>query len=93
MDAPNRPNYVCLDAPDRPWQTVCSTTNVCVFSVATPGPPRGLFGAAEGISYLYVTGLVAWSAVTKVKTGGGLPEGPGGVLGLAEAGPSLTACS
>ena len=26
----------------------------------------------------------AWSAVKKAKTGSGLPEGPGGVLGLAE---------
>jgi hypothetical protein len=41
-------------------------------------------GAAEGVSYLYVVGLVAYSAWTKAKTGSGLPAGPGGVLGLAE---------
>jgi hypothetical protein len=41
-------------------------------------------GAAEGVSYLYVVGLVAYSAVKKAKTGSGLPAGPGGVLGLAE---------
>jgi hypothetical protein len=49
-----------------------------------PPGPSGLFGAAEGISYVYVTGLVLYSAVKKVKTGSGLPAGPGGVLGLAE---------
>ena len=49
-----------------------------------PPGPSGLFGAAEGISYLYVTGLVLYSAGKKVKTGSGLPAGPGGVLGLAE---------
>eukprot|EP00798_Chlamydomonas_sp_ICE-L_P003783 gene3783-13851_t len=49
-----------------------------------PPGPGGLFGAAEGISYLFITSLVSWSVFTKVKSGEGLPEGPGGVLGLAE---------
>ena len=49
-----------------------------------PPGPNGLLGAAEGVSYLYVVGLVAYSSVKKVKTGSGLPAGPGGVLGLAE---------
>ena len=32
-----------------------------------PPGPFGLEGAAEGISYLVVTAIVAWSAYTKVK--------------------------
>jgi len=31
--------------------------------------PLGLYGLAEGLSYLAVPGLVAYSAYTKVKTG------------------------
>jgi len=46
--------------------------------------PYGIVGAAEGISYLGVTALVAFSLYTKVKSGSGLPAGPKGVLGLAE---------
>jgi hypothetical protein len=49
-----------------------------------PAGPYGIFGAAEGISYLGVTALAAFSVYTKVKTGSGLPAGPKGVLGLAE---------
>ena len=41
-------------------------------------------GAVEGISYLAVIGIAGASVVTKVKTGSGLPAGPGGLLGLAE---------
>lgn len=40
-----------------------------------PAGPAGLYGAAEGISYLYVLGLVGYSLYTKVKTGKGLPAG------------------
>jgi hypothetical protein len=85
---------------------------------AKPGP-GGALGALEGISYLFVPGLVAYSLYTKVppsppppalsrsaggckalggtakpltdsrhvfqvKTGKGLPPGPGGALGAAE---------
>ena len=46
--------------------------------------PGGLLGALEGISYLFVVGLVGFSTFTKVKTGSGLPAGPGGILGAAE---------
>lgn len=55
-----------------------------------PSGPGGLYGAAEGISYLWVTGIVAWSVYTKVKTGKGLPEGPYGLLGAAEGLSYLT---
>ena len=39
---------------------------------------------AEGISYLVVLGIIAWSVATKVKTGSGLPAGPSGLLGAVE---------
>jgi hypothetical protein len=49
-----------------------------------PAGPAGLFGAAEGISYLIVVAVAAYSLLTKFKTGSGLPAGPGGILGAAE---------
>mmetsp|Transcript_26571 Transcript_26571/g.32186 ORF Transcript_26571/g.32186 Transcript_26571/m.32186 type:complete len:190 (+) Transcript_26571:154-723(+) len=49
-----------------------------------PAGPFGLVGAAEGLSYLSVVGLVCYSLYTKIKTGSGLPAGPAGVLGAAE---------
>jgi len=56
-----------------------------------PAGPGGSVGAIEGISYLYVVGLVAFSLYTKVKTGKGLPAGPSGLLGAAE-GMGFLAC-
>lgn len=41
-------------------------------------------GSPEGISYLAVLGIVAWSAATKARTGSGLPPGPAGLLGAVE---------
>jgi len=55
-------------------------TNGC----GLPAGPFGLIGAAEGISYLGVTAIAAFSLYTKVRTGSGLPAGPKGLLGLAE---------
>jgi hypothetical protein len=49
-----------------------------------PAGPFGLVGAVEGISYLGVTGIAAFSLYTKIKTGSGLPAGPKGLLGAAE---------
>ena len=49
-----------------------------------PAGPAGLVGAAEGLSYLSVVGLVGYSVYTKIRTGSGLPAGPGGILGAAE---------
>lgn len=49
-----------------------------------PAGPFGLIGAAEGVSYLTVVGIAAWSVVTKLRTGKGLPAGPLGLLGAAE---------
>eukprot|EP00878_Enallax_costatus_P001899 GHUV01002059.1.p1 GENE.GHUV01002059.1~~GHUV01002059.1.p1 ORF type:complete len:161 (+),score=42.51 GHUV01002059.1:129-611(+) len=49
-----------------------------------PPGPGGIFGALEGISYLVVLGIIAWSVATKVKTGSGLPAGPSGLLGAVE---------
>lgn len=50
----------------------------------------GLEGAAEGISYLAVVGILAWSLVSKVTTGSGLKAGPFGLLGAAEGVTFLT---
>mmetsp|Transcript_2963 Transcript_2963/g.5266 ORF Transcript_2963/g.5266 Transcript_2963/m.5266 type:complete len:218 (+) Transcript_2963:82-735(+) len=49
-----------------------------------PAGPAGLVGAAEGVSYLGVVGLVGFSLFTKITTGSGLPAGPRGILGAAE---------
>ncbi|GKY92295.1 hypothetical protein MPSEU_000200600 [Mayamaea pseudoterrestris] len=49
-----------------------------------PAGPAGLFGAAEGVSYLLVVGLAGYSLLKKFMTGAGLPAGPGGILGAAE---------
>ena len=49
-----------------------------------PAGPFGLYGLAEGISYLGVVGIAGYSAFTKIKTGSGLPAGPVGLLGAAE---------
>jgi hypothetical protein len=38
----------------------------------------------EGVSYLAVTAFVVAATAKKIKTGSGLPAGPGGVLGGAE---------
>lgn len=48
------------------------------------------FSAAEGISFLGVYGIVAWSLYTKVSTGTGLPAGPSGLLGAVEGLSYLT---
>ena len=40
-----------------------------------PAGPGGSIGALEGLSYLWVVGLVGFSVYTKVKTGKGLPNG------------------
>ncbi|CAL5219329.1 g1141 [Coccomyxa viridis] len=55
-----------------------------------PEGPGGLFGAAEGVSYLVVVGVVGWSLYTKSKTGSGLPAGPAGLLGAIEGTSFLT---
>jgi hypothetical protein len=49
-----------------------------------PAGPAGLLGLAEGLSYLSVVGIGAFSLYTKMKRGHGLPAGPGGLLGAAE---------
>lgn len=55
-----------------------------------PPGPLGLEGAAEGISYSIVIGILFWSGKSKIQTGGGLPAGPFGLLGLAEGLTFLT---
>lgn len=46
-----------------------------------PPGPGGVYGATEGVSYLVIVGVVAWSIFTKAKTGSGLP---GNLLGAVE---------
>lgn len=55
-----------------------------------PSGPFGLVGAVEGVSYLTVIALIAWSVSCKVKTGSGLPAGPAGLLGASEGLSFLT---
>jgi len=49
-----------------------------------PAGPFGVEGAAEGLSYLAVVGLVGASLYSKVNTGQGLPAGRNGLLGASE---------
>ncbi|KAJ1453383.1 hypothetical protein M885DRAFT_443867 [Pelagophyceae sp. CCMP2097] len=62
------------------WSEFTLKTTGC----GLPAGPGGLLGAAEGISYLAILGIVGASLATKVKTGRGLPAGPLGLLGAAE---------
>lgn len=48
------------------------------------GLPGDILGAIEGVSYLVVLGLTAWSITTKLGSGSGLPPGKFGLLGAAE---------
>ncbi|CAI8588711.1 unnamed protein product [Vicia faba] len=59
-------------------------TNIGIAEKAAIAGPGGSIGALEGISYLVVVGIVAWSIYTKSKTGSGLPNGPFGLLGAVE---------
>ena len=63
---------------------LCSEYVLKTTGCGLPAGPFGVIGAVEGISYLGVTALTAFSVFTKVKTGSGLPAGPKGILGLAE---------
>jgi hypothetical protein len=44
----------------------------------------------QGTSFAVILGIFIWSALTKLKTGGGLPAGPAGLLGTAEGLSYLT---
>jgi hypothetical protein len=56
------------------------------YTVVTTGEglQGDILGGLEGLSYLAVLGMVAWSLKTKVSTGSGLPAGPSGLIGAAE---------
>jgi hypothetical protein len=62
------------------WSEYVLKTTGC----GLPAGPAGLLGATEGVSYLSVVGVAAYSLYTKIKTKNGLPAGPGGILGAAE---------
>ena len=56
------------------------------YSVVTTGEglQGDILGGLEGLAYLAVLGMVAWSLKTKVSTGSGLPAGPAGLIGASE---------
>ncbi|CEM17868.1 unnamed protein product [Vitrella brassicaformis CCMP3155] len=62
----------------------CSLLTLTQTGCGVPPGPAGIYGAAEGLSFLQVVGLSGYSAFTKVKTGQGLNSGPAGLLGAAE---------
>lgn len=49
-----------------------------------PPGPYGLYGAAEGVSYLVLLAFVGLSVYVKTTSGKGLPPGPLNLLGAAE---------
>ena len=55
-------------------------------------PKYGIEGLQleQGTSFAIILGIFIWSALTKLKTGGGLPAGPAGLLGAAEGLSYLT---
>ena len=73
---------VLLVAAKYACQSACIAKGICCYA--------GIYGAAEGVSYLVVLGVVGWSLYTKVKTGSGLPAGPSGLLGAIEGTSFLT---
>jgi hypothetical protein len=74
---------VVLAAPSFPLLAY-SEFKLATSGCGLPPGPGGSLGAAEGLSYLVLGGIVVWSAATKIRTGKGLPAGPGGVLGAVE---------
>lgn len=62
------------------WSEATLFTTGC----GLPAGPGGVLGAAEGISYLVLLGLVGLSVYKKVTTGSGLPAGPKGLVGATE---------
>jgi hypothetical protein len=74
---------VVLAAPSFPLLAY-SEFKLATSGCGLPPGPGGSLGAAEGLAYLVLGGIVVWSAATKIRTGKGLPAGPGGVLGAVE---------
>jgi hypothetical protein len=74
----------CMSDVNMISQEPCAGHDVDMHKCVTSWHPGGLFGAAEGVSYLVIVGIVAWSLYTKSQTGSGLPAGPSGLLGAAE---------
>lgn len=74
---------IAISAPAIPlvaWSELTLLTTGC----GLPPGPGGALGAAEGIAYLVIAGVVALSLKEKISTGSGLPAGPGGLLGAVE---------
>ncbi len=56
----------CTPAKLKLWFASCAGAGC-----GLPPGPSGLLGAAEGVSYLVVGGVVLWSLATKLSTGRG----------------------
>jgi hypothetical protein len=69
------------------WSLFTLKTTGC----GLPAGPLGLYGAAEGVSYLIVAGVVIASFAKKATTGKGFEAGPLGLVGLVEGLSILTA--
>jgi hypothetical protein len=63
------------------WSEAALVTTGC----GLPAGPGGALGAAEGVGYLVLFGVLGTSVALRLRTGKGLPVGPAGVLAAVEA--------
>mmetsp|Transcript_12824 Transcript_12824/g.36795 ORF Transcript_12824/g.36795 Transcript_12824/m.36795 type:complete len:140 (-) Transcript_12824:1709-2128(-) len=66
-----------------PLELLCFWSEYTVVTTGE-GLQGDVLGGLEGLSYLAVLGMVAWSLKVKVSTGSGLPAGPSGLIGASE---------
>ena len=66
-----------------PLELLCFWSEYTVVTTGD-GLQGDILGGLEGLSYLAVLGMVAWSLKVKVSTGSGLPAGPSGLIGASE---------
>lgn len=66
-----------------PLELLCFWSEYTVVTTGE-GLQGDILGGLEGLAYLAVLGMVAWSLKVKVSTGSGLPAGPSGLIGASE---------
>ncbi len=66
-----------------PLELLCFWSEYTVVTTGE-GLQGDVLGGLEGLAYLAVVAMVAWSLKTKVSTGSGLPAGPSGLIGASE---------
>lgn len=66
-----------------PLELLCYWSEYTVVTTGE-GLQGDVLGGLEGLAYLAVLAMVAWSLKTKVSTGSGLPAGPSGLIGASE---------